>query len=288
MPDRKGRTDADSGHGPFNGAFDSLALTTGTQLRRASYFVGPVGGALVAWLLGYGPASGMWPFGVGAIGGLVIAGFQVAAGRLSALKSRLENAEETTALAEAVRPHNALALSLDPVLRTAAEVAPGSKTDREMAFGRLSQQLVDAIVAAYNDRSGLRSVLYELTEDDAGRGQLHVIAQQKNGNREDARDFTEGDPRGDSAIELVRDGKRRRYLYVEDLETGQPGDWHGTGERYRTFVSVVVLGESTPYGMITIDAPGVDDITEDDAVQMQLAAGVAAVLFAERGRTSRR
>lgn len=266
---------------------DSLARRYSARLQKTSYIAVPLGGAVAGWWLSYGPDAGWWPFGIGVVLACAIALLQVGAGLLAARATTLKDQDEAIAATESLRPINALALYLDPILRTAAEAVSGSQADRNQAFDRLTQQLVGSIVFAYNDRPNLRSVLYELIYDATGEPEaLQVIAQQSNGTREDARDFTRDDPRGRSALDLVINGKRQRYLYVENLEDEAtlPPEWHGTGEQYQTFVSVVVLDESTPYGMITIDAPNVDDITEDDAFQMQLAASVAAVLFAERAR----
>lgn len=266
---------------------NALACRFGPRLRSASYITGPLGGVGTTWLLAYDSYTGLWPFGAGIVLGFVTAIVQLLARWLSAVNDRFERAMEEAAAAAAMRPVNTLANLLDPILRTAAEAATEKQPHREETFHRLSQQLVDSIVTAYRDRRNLRSVLYELTHNGADRAAgLRVIAQQTNGDRESAQDFTTGDARGRAALQFVQEGPHPRILYVEDTQNTDAG-WARHGGRYRTFVSVAVCGVTTPYGMITLDSPEVDHITQDDTYQLRLAAGVAAILFAERQRKPR-
>ena len=177
--------------------------------------------------------------------------------------------------------HSVLADTFAEITSAAADMADLGKAARTATFGELVNQAVTAIAwVVHKDVLGLRAVVYEV--DSSGEG-LTVVRSNSNGYRLPPNPFVPGTDRAIKALALV---ERGGTLFVDDIANAPADEWAGSGVGYNTFISSVIASPTGSYGLLTVDAPETDDLTEDDENDLRLIAGILATIFAEYRRRS--
>lgn len=161
----------------------------------------------------------------------------------------------------------------------ASAVTAMPEQNAEQRYGtlkELARHTVDALVNLYRDCSDIRATVYDISADQSELGVFRYA-----GVRRPSGTFTRGDgARGDRALEFVLD-PHTTSLFIPNLKKEKPEDYGGSGNGYNTFISVQVTGESSVYGMLTLDAAKTGDLTEDDIHVVELFANILAIGFAE-------
>jgi hypothetical protein len=255
--------------------------------RYATYLAGGLAGAstLLGTLVGF-DARLLLPTGVllVAAGVLVVAHDRWLTSR--ALQRELDiaadrvavEASSTAELEALAERHSVVADAFAEIASAAADMADMSKRERARAFERLVKQSVDAIAyLLHGDIPGVRAVVYQV--DSAGT-LLEPVDKASNGYRQPPSPFVAGTVRGDTAFEILRSG---RSLFVDDITTA-PGDWAESGNGYNTFITTPIVTPTGAFGLVTVDAPLTDTLTEEDENDLRLIAGILAVVFAEHRR----
>lgn len=85
--------------------------------------------------------------------------------------------------------------------------------------------------------------------------------------------FVEGTPDGDAAIGMV---ERNEHRVCSDVVRNPPPGWNSKERDYRSFASVAVVAGDAAYGMLTVDSPEPDGLTEEDVDVLRLLAGLLA------------
>jgi GAF domain-containing protein len=135
----------------------------------------------------------------------------------------------------------------------------------------------------HRDVDGVRAVIYETNQTGDG---LDVVKWSKLGHRLAPNPFVPGTDRCAKAMELLRSGAGS--LFVDDIRSAPADRWAGSGTGYNTFISCPITSPSEAYGLLTVDAPLTDDLTEEDENDLRLIAGILAMLFAEYRRRPRK
>jgi len=175
--------------------------------------------------------------------------------------------------------HSLLADTFAEISSAAADMAGMAKADRIAASKDLVKQVVTAIAwIVHEDVPGLRAVVYEVNDDDQG---LSVVRWSSRGHRSTPNPFEPGTDRAIKALALL---KRGGSLFVDDIANAPADEWAGSGDGYNTFISSVIESPTGAYGLLTVDAPLTDDLTEDDENDLRLIAGILAMIFAEYRR----
>ena len=175
--------------------------------------------------------------------------------------------------------HSVLADTFAEIASASADMADMGKTARSATFGELVNQAVTAIAwVVHKDVPGLRAVVYEV--DSSGEG-LTVVRSNSNGHRLPPNSFVPGTDRAIKALALL---ERGGTLFVDDIRNAPADEWAGSGVGYNTFISSVIASPTGSYGLLTVDAPETDDLTEDDENDLRLIAGILAMIFAEYRR----
>lgn len=255
--------------------------------RYAPYLVGGLAGAstLLGTLVGFN-AWLLIPTGV-----LLVSAGVVAVARDRWLRSRavqrdLDSAAATAALEasataeleDLAERHSVVADAFAEIASASAEMADMSKAERERAFERLVKQSVDAIAyLLHGDIPGVRAVVYQV---DAAETLMEPVDKASNGHRMPPSPFVAGTVRGDKAFQILRSGRSR---FVDDIATA-PDDWAGSGNGYNTFITTPIITPTGAFGLVTVDAPLTDTLTEEDENDLRLIAGILAVVFAEYRR----
>jgi len=209
------------------------------------------------------------------------------AAELDSLTARFENRQaiietqyndEITAIEE---QHSRFTNVLSGIATAIAAIPNKYKDDRVSEFERIATQVVDAIVfVAHKDVPGVRAVVYQVVKSRNGAESLKVVDFQKNGRRMEPKSFDRGTARGDKAFEVLRLGQP---VFVDSISNA-PESWKGSGADYNTFITVPIVADKVGLGLLTVDAPETDDLTEDDENDLCLAAGLLAIAFAESQR----
>jgi hypothetical protein len=175
--------------------------------------------------------------------------------------------------------HSLLADTFAEIASAAADMASMAKPNRIAASKDLVKQVVNAIAwIVHEDVPGLRAVVYEVNDDDAG---LSVVRWSSRGHRAAPNPFEPGTDRAIKALALLNRGGS---LFVDDIANAPADEWAGSGVGYNTFISSVIESPTGAYGLLTVDAPLTDDLTEDDENDLRLIAGILAMIFAEYRR----
>ncbi|GAA4355838.1 GAF domain-containing protein [Angustibacter luteus] len=150
-------------------------------------------------------------------------------------------------------------------------VSTSSDADRAHVAGQVSQAVVDAAVTL--TAAEARSAFYRLDGDGLG------LTRESWGGRsmQPRPRFSGGTPDGDAVLDIVRQGD---FVFVDDV-AASPMVTPTTGSGYRTVVAVAVTAGPVPLGLLTVDAPGLGDLSEDD---VELVRVLANLLGAAQGQ----
>jgi transcriptional regulator with GAF, ATPase, and Fis domain len=199
--------------------------------------------------------------------------------RIAALSARegLE-AAATADLEKLATDHGQFADVFAELTRAAADMADKRQPERVADFGILIKQTVNAIAwVLHSDIPGVRAVVYQLSDDEQ---RMDVADWASSTHRSAPQAFILGDDRGDKAFATLRAGES---LFVDDIAIA-PQDWAGSGVGYNTFITTPITSTTQGYGLLTVDAPDTDSLTEDDENDLRLIAGILAMIFAEKTR----
>jgi len=194
-------------------------------------------------------------------------------------KAALE-AAATADLEQLAAEHSQFADVFTELVRNVADMADKGKADRAADFGRLVKQTVSAIAwVLHADIVGVRAVVYQVSDDES---RMDVVDWVAANHRAAPQVFIRGTDRGDKAFATLEAGES---LFVDDIARA-PEQWAGSGDGYNTFITTPIASPTVGYGLLTVDAPETDSLTEDDENDLRLVAGILAVIFAERRRRS--
>lgn len=182
-----------------------------------------------------------------------------------------------------VATHVYIAGALERTVRSAAGMHLAPVTARRSTFSSGTTSIVKdltflPLLGPDSRPKGLRSVLYEL---NGSKDSLEVVWFDHSSPRKKPQPFTQKTPRGRAAVSWVLDLTDDDHIYVPDIRQA-PEEWAGSGGDYNSFISVRVATESKALGMLTLDTPDVDALSENLVPIMKLAASTAAALFEGR------
>ena len=186
----------------------------------------------------------------------------------------------TADLEQLAADHSQFADVFAELVRNTADMADKGKTARAADFGILIKQTVSAIARVLHaDIDGVRAVVYQVSDDES---RMDVVDWAAGNHRAAPQAFIRGTDRGDKAFATLRAGES---LFVDDISKA-PEQWAGSGDGYNTFITTPIASPTVGYGLLTVDAPETDSLTEDDENDLRLVAAILAVIFAEKRRRS--
>lgn len=129
-----------------------------------------------------------------------------------------------------------------------------------------------ALFALVSERSpGVRATVYDL---DVELQQMTWMAYT--GRGEKPGNFTAGTKKGDAALSFVRGG---RPVIYENLDSESPEWYDPERTSYKTFASCPIWTNQGAYGMVTIDAPEANSLTEGDKYLVEVVAEIMSMAF---------
>jgi len=265
---------------PIEGRLAQRLISFGKRVDRHAGWLIPVLTAAATLSLTAVGTSGWW-FLVGAVVLVVVVFLEVVRHRWRQTFERDVEAAANQRVIDLAARHSLLADTFAEITSAAADLADMRKAERSAAFGELVNQAVTAIAwVVHEDIPGLRAVVYKV--DDDGEG-LTVVRWNSRGYRLSPNPFVPGTERAIKALALL---ERGGSLFVDNIANAPADEWAGSGVGYNTFITSVISSPTGSYGLLTVDAPETDDLTEDDENDLRLIAGVLAMIFAEYRRRS--
>jgi hypothetical protein len=239
-------------------ALTSLAVVAAMATFLVSAQAALTRGTARAWLLGIGA---------------VLAGVAVLANLLQQHRFRQQR---LTLEQVAIDAEAAFTLTINgvfaPITSYLGELAStATDADRAHVAGQVCQAVVDAAVTL--TAPDARSAFYRLDGDGLG------LTRESWGGRsmQPRQRFRAGTPDGDAVLDVVRQGD---FVFVDDVQVS-PMVTPTPGSGYRTVVAVAVTAGAVPLGLLTVDAPRVGDVSEDDVELVRVLANLLGAAQAQ-------
>jgi hypothetical protein len=180
--------------------------------------------------------------------------------------------------------------AMSGVLALLDEIHDASFVSNQLRKDRLKTMRVSAaaIAAGMTTADNVRATYYALSRDDSGWRELKDPKSRGRGTRQDQADseyFESRDPA--HAIWKVMDGRDTACEIVSSPDQKPGVDWDS--KPYKTFISVPVKVDGVQFGLLSLNAPVVGDLTELDRLSLiALARTMGAVLALDKGHSTMR
>jgi hypothetical protein len=211
---------------------------------------------------------------------LLYAGFGFAAATivLQVLKTVLDERVRRSALTEADAVRVAVTGALQKVSDDLAQL-PAVTPSKQVTFLRsVSQSAANAVFALLMERvPGVRVNVFH-AEGNATK----LVVRGKSGRGARPAAFLKSTPDGEDALDFIQSGE---IAFYPDLSKKSPEHWPRGEPTYATFIAVPIQMElpdgsgSIAFGMITVDAPRVNTLTQVDIETVVLLADAMAIGF---------
>lgn len=128
----------------------------------------------------------------------------------------------------------------------------------------------------------LRATFFEVVVEDGQRIFVPTKLSVGRGDSPESK-FVEGD--GGEGEEVWRYAREGRPRYEPDIKKAPPQYMDMSRSRkYRSFITMPVMVDKTPIGLLTINSPRKKGLSEDDVVPMRLVAELCATAVAANNR----
>lgn len=169
--------------------------------------------------------------------------------------------------------------ALEPLLQQLVKVSeaePGHRKHTQLS-GLVRVAIESARHVAGQRR--LRATYYRIRPADARKNERFSPEGHTGRGTKPKTVFSRGTANGNFVFKKMEDNEP---IFVGDVDKCDLPGWKARSRDYKTFISVPVRGESRVYGMLTVDAPTVGELTEYDesfikCVGLLLASGIAMV-----------
>lgn len=254
----------------------------GAKVRRrtlvVTFLVATVGTALSSILLSFTPGS--LPFTLGSITTWIALVGQLTYAAAGSARHLYDSSVDLSVDQRLLATHVYLADALRVDVERTAGLHLNTPDERQAIWRETRTSIVKSLVAAplrgQQDRTaGLRCALY-LLNDQQDELTVDFSDDDHAGSRNTPQPFSRGSERGNKALDWVLGSADP--IYVPDIRKA-PDEWAGSGADYNSFISVRIAGSKGPIGMLTLDTPEVDDLSEDLVPIMQLTAASLAVAY---------
>lgn len=166
--------------------------------------------------------------------------------------------------------------ALNPLAALIGDFMDATPDKKDEAFGKLVAHGASSCLLSHPNEAGVRVVIFAVTEDQST---MEVVFRA--GRDQVPNPFVRGNPRGDKAFRVL---ESRKPIHVEDLTKLHRNTWAGSGEGYKTFITVPIFDSYGAFGMLSIDAPEPASLDRSDILFQQLVASMLALAFAGRLR----
>ena len=164
----------------------------------------------------------------------------------------------------------AISDAIQPMADWVAAMPTQPLVKRKNTLTKVMGRACTGAILLFQEVTNIRVVIYRLNED-----RDTLVVDQHHGRAKKPGSFKKGDlGRGDAAFEMLTSGEP---LFEPDAPPGRS---------YRTFIAAPIAADGRGYGMLTIDAPNVGDLSESDMSLVVVLATLLAIAFAEAERGS--
>lgn len=202
----------------------------------------------------------------------ILAAFAVVLDRVADWYDTKENEWEEEAERSAV--NNALTALLG-LLDNTREIAFLEGAARTAEINSFRSQLAQSAAIAPT-ASGIRASCYQLTYDAEGWRELHTPKSRGRADEASTEFFEQKDP--DHPIWTMMSARDSDCTIYEAPDEQPRVDW--SSKPYKTFVSVPIKADGVVFGMLSVNAPQVGDLSEVDRLTVIAMARVTATTLA--------
>lgn len=223
-------------------------------------------------------ATFFWLVATGFFVVLSVLGASALAGRAEKEKKRAQH-EKNERVDEKVRTQAAIGEAVVPLLRSLSRLADLSAAEKRKKVKQTIAQVSTAKAKLFPDLDDVRIVVFQIwPTGDSQVLELHPLDHY--GRSEDVpSSFLSNVPgRGVRVFEWLN-STNPKPKFVPDCSKEIDPSWAGTGNGYRTFISVPIVANGRPLGMITVDSPQPGDLDETDIPLLQVLAHALATAF---------
>lgn len=166
--------------------------------------------------------------------------------------------------------------SLTPLAEMTALMAQRAD-DREVLFAKACQHATASCLMPFKDRQDLRALVFAV--DDGGRTMSTIAQSGRLGHSEG---FDRSTTRGRLAFKVLEDSVTVHIVDLDEAREERSQAWAGSGQGYRSFVTVPIAVGTRGYGLLTVDTPQAYAFGRTDILFVELVASMLGGLFAER------
>jgi len=168
-----------------------------------------------------------------------------------------------------------------PSLRSLTHLSDLPSSMRDVQLMRMAAQVLMARATVFAGKEGVRMVIYEVKGSKRGSRSLEPL-DFAGRSVSIPTGFEEKEPgRGAKVFKWLSDPSAKTR-FVADCEKEADPDWAGTGNGYRTYISVPIQAKNRVLGMLTVDAPKPGDLDETDIPMVEVLAQTLATAFVVR------
>lgn len=168
--------------------------------------------------------------------------------------------------------------SLPALLELAATTTSQLRDERRRVAESAALRVVGDLRNAFDDVAGVRVVVFRINDDGTRMDPL-----QPAGRHDRPSSFMRGTDRGDKAFAVLEGDPP--FVMVENLDAATPGEWAGTGDGYKTFITAPIRSSVEGFGLLTVDAPVAGSLEPRHGATLALFASAIGVFFAEATRS---
>lgn len=175
---------------------------------------------------------------------------------------------------DAVRElHDRLGPALD-LMTEMALLEPDDRDSKRQILRTIATHCCGALVAMTPESVDVRAVVFALQPPD------DIVPLAQFGRSDAPRSFSQNSPAGQEIFEYLESGRNPKGELYTDTGENSPRYYEGDAARYRTFIRTPVRGSGVVFGMLTVDAPKPDSLSDGDVRLAELVAAELGTAFA--------
>lgn len=171
---------------------------------------------------------------------------------------------------ETAQANVALSQAIVPTVQRIALMPRQPSDARKRERDRVVAHACSSILIVLRGVQGVRAVVYRV--NDAGSA---LEPMDSYGRKDRPRKFVKGDGgAGDDVFDLIAN---REPELIKDTATDERTKRQPQSKHYRTFVRAPIRANGLAYGMMTVDAPNVGDLSDADKQIVEVLADLLAI-----------
>ncbi|WP_375386744.1 hypothetical protein [uncultured Microbacterium sp.] len=151
---------------------------------------------------------------------------------------------------------------------------PDDRESKKQILRTIATHCCSALVAMTPESVDVRAVVFALQPPD------DIVPLAQFGRSDSPRSFSQGTTAGEEIFEYLESGRNPKGELYTDTGQTSPEHYEGDAARYQTFIRTPIRGSGVVFGMLTVDAPKPDSLSDGDVRLAELVAAELGTAFA--------